>query len=160
MQDRQSDLVTILNWALLEFQKKHGKELNEEDQYYLDFAESQLIEEDFKRELKKEFNARFDRRMKQIKKEAKRREKEELEAIQKYGKEKYEQMKLEERNADIEYYFEWLKCVPTISREDKSQWGKIFKSQCRCGGTITAIRNTYNGHIKAVCDKCKITMRE
>ena len=31
---------------------------------------------------------------------------------------------------------------------------------CKCGGTITGIRNTYNGHLYASCDKCGFKIME
>ena len=46
-----------------------------------------------------------------------------------------------------------LMAMPDIPR-DKKFWGKVYSSECVCGGTIYATRSTYNGHIRAKCDKC------
>lgn len=47
--------------------------------------------------------------------------------------------------------------VPTIP---KDEWGVEHKAQCSCGGTITAIRSTENGHLHARCDKCGFRLME
>lgn len=51
---------------------------------------------------------------------------------------------------DIE---DWLRAVPDF--EDR---GVEHTAPCPCGGTIHAIRSTYNGHIRAWCDKCDTRM--
>lgn len=45
-------------------------------------------------------------------------------------------------------YIEAVPDIPTNVREKK------FFAKCPCGGTITAWRVKYNGHIRAMCDKC------
>lgn len=50
-----------------------------------------------------------------------------------------------------------LKRVPEIPIHER---GKAYTGECVCGGTITAIRSTYNGHIHASCDKCGFRMFE
>lgn len=53
--------------------------------------------------------------------------------------------------------FERMERVPNIP---KDVWGKEYTSECVCGGTITAIRSTYNGHLHARCDKCGYKLME
>lgn len=53
--------------------------------------------------------------------------------------------------------FEFLKAIPDIPNKVR---GKEFKSKCYCGGTITAIRSKYNGHLRAWCDKCGARLME
>ena len=59
----------------------------------------------------------------------------------------------EEHNDLIEF----LKSVPNIPYNVR---GKEFKSKCYCGGTITAWRVEYNGHLRAKCDKCNAKIIE
>ncbi len=47
--------------------------------------------------------------------------------------------------------FDFLKAIPDIPNNVRGKW---YKSKCYCGGTIKAIRSTYNGHLRAWCDKC------
>ena len=49
----------------------------------------------------------------------------------------------------------FLMAVPDF--EDR---GVEHTAPCPCGGTIHAVRATYNGHIKAWCDKCDMRMME
>ena len=56
-------------------------------------------------------------------------------------------------NRAVRENFKRLNCVPEIP-DEKEYWGKKYTSTCVCGGTITAIRSTLNGHIRAKCDKC------
>lgn len=56
---------------------------------------------------------------------------------------------------DLTSYFERLQAIPKFDDRGVEHYGK-----CPCGGTITAIRNTYNGHIHASCDKCKFRLME
>ena len=51
--------------------------------------------------------------------------------------------------------FEFLAAIPDF--EDR---GVEHTAPCPCGGTIHAIRSTYNGHLHARCDKCKSTLME
>ena len=50
-----------------------------------------------------------------------------------------------------------LKVTPEIPFNER---GVEHKGKCTCGGTITAIRSTYNGHYHASCDKCGWRMME
>ena len=52
---------------------------------------------------------------------------------------------------------EVLKVAPVIPFDER---GVEHKGKCTCGGTITAIRSTYNGHYHASCDKCGWRMME
>lgn len=52
-----------------------------------------------------------------------------------------------------------LKAVPEIPM-DRKCWGKEYSADCPCGGVITAIRSTYNGHMMAKCDKCAFILFE
>lgn len=58
--------------------------------------------------------------------------------------------------ADLKAHLESMPDIP----KDKKYWGKEYTSKCPYGGTITAYRNTYNGHIHASCDKCDFRMME
>lgn len=51
--------------------------------------------------------------------------------------------------------FERLKCIPEFTDR-----GVEHKSKCVCGGTITSIRSTYNGHLHAECDSCGWKLHE
>ncbi len=51
----------------------------------------------------------------------------------------------------------WVQLVPDIPRDVR---GKEYTSECNCGGTIHAVRSTFNGHIHAKCDKCRMCMME
>jgi len=51
--------------------------------------------------------------------------------------------------------FDYLKVIPKFKER-----GVPHKVKCLCGGTITAIRSTYNGHLHVKCDKCKFTLME
>ena len=57
---------------------------------------------------------------------------------------------------DIEDY---LAAMPEIPNS-KKYWGKHYHSLCPCGGMLTAMRSTYNGHIRCSCDKCGFNMIE
>ena len=58
--------------------------------------------------------------------------------------------------ADLKVRLESMPKIPKARR----YWGKKYTSKCPCGGTITAIRSTYNGHLQASCDKCDFSMME
>lgn len=51
--------------------------------------------------------------------------------------------------------FKYIKAVPDIPEDIRE---KKFKSECPCGGTITAWRVRYNGHLRAKCDKCNFKL--
>ena len=51
--------------------------------------------------------------------------------------------------------FERLKCVPKFDEKGIYHYGK-----CTCGGTIKAIRSTYNGHLHAECNNCDFKLHE
>ena len=38
--------------------------------------------------------------------------------------------------------------------------GEPYEGKCTCGGTITAIRSPFNGHIAAKCDLCGFLLFE
>lgn len=59
----------------------------------------------------------------------------------------------------VKFNMDRLGAMPDIPNEIK-YWGKTYQSQCVCGGTITAMRSTYNGHIRAKCDKCEWSIIE
>ena len=50
---------------------------------------------------------------------------------------------------------EFLAAIP-----DFDERGIEHTAPCPCGGTIHAIRSTYNGHLHARCDKCKAALIE
>ena len=52
---------------------------------------------------------------------------------------------------DTDNLFDWIKLVPEIPIDER---GVTHTGKCRCGGTISAVRSTYNGHLRASCDKC------
>ena len=52
---------------------------------------------------------------------------------------------------DTDNLFDWVKLIPEIPIDE---WGVTHTGKCRCGGTISAVRSTYNGHLRASCDKC------
>lgn len=52
---------------------------------------------------------------------------------------------------DTDNLFDWIKLVPKIPIDER---GVTHTGKCRCGGTISAVRSTYNGHLRASCDKC------
>lgn len=52
-----------------------------------------------------------------------------------------------------------LKATPNIP-DKRTQWGKIYRNTCPCGGTITASRDLYSGHLHASCDKCEFRLME
>lgn len=53
---------------------------------------------------------------------------------------------------EIKYdIFEYFKALPKIPENER---GVAYTAKCPCGGTITAVRSTYNGHYHAACDKC------
>ena len=54
---------------------------------------------------------------------------------------------------------DYLEAVPMIPNRPKL-WGIPYTSKCPCGGQITAVRSTLNGHMTAKCDKCKFLMME
>lgn len=51
--------------------------------------------------------------------------------------------------------FEYLAAIPVFKER-----GKIYKTKCICGGTLTSIRSKYNGHLSVKCDRCKFTLIE
>lgn len=53
------------------------------------------------------------------------------------------------KNDTIGRMFERLKCIPEFTDRDVEH-----KSKCVCGGTITSIISTYDGHLHAECDSC------
>lgn len=59
----------------------------------------------------------------------------------------------------VKFCMDRLGAMPDIP-DDKKYWGKTYQSQCVCGGIITAMRSTYNGHIRAKCDKCEWSIIE
>lgn len=52
-----------------------------------------------------------------------------------------------------------LKAIPNIP-DKRTQWGKIYRNNCPCGGIITASRSLYNGHLHASCDRCDFRIME
>lgn len=58
---------------------------------------------------------------------------------------------MKEDKTNFDGMLEFWKSIPNIPENVR---GKEFKSKCFCGGTITAMRSTYNGHLWARCDKC------
>lgn len=43
----------------------------------------------------------------------------------------------------------------------KGLWGVPKMGPCKlCGGTITAVRSTYNGHLLIKCDTCNFMLME
>lgn len=58
---------------------------------------------------------------------------------------------------NFEDLFKFLEAMPDILKNVR---GKEFKSKCYCGGTITAWRVEYNGHLRAKCDKCECRIIE
>lgn len=65
----------------------------------------------------------------------------------------------EKMKADEDYIapniIEFMCSIP-----DFTDRGVEHTAPCPCGGTIHAIRSTYNGHLHAHCDKCKCTLME
>lgn len=65
----------------------------------------------------------------------------------------------EKMKADEDYIapniIEFMCSIPDF--EDR---GVEHTAPCPCGGTIHAIRSTYNGHLHARCDKCKAMLVE
>ncbi len=51
--------------------------------------------------------------------------------------------------------FDYLKAIPNF--KDR---GVKHTTPCPCGGTITAIRSTCNGHLHAECDTCDFKLHE
>jgi len=51
--------------------------------------------------------------------------------------------------------FEYLKAIPIF--KDR---GVIHTAPCPCGGTLTAVRSTYNGHLHVECDTCDFKLHE
>ena len=66
-------------------------------------------------------------------------------------------MKAEMTKEQLDEVFSYIECVPDIPYHVR---GKEFHSKCKCGGTITAWRVKYNGHIRAKCDKCDFKLME
>lgn len=64
---------------------------------------------------------------------------------------------ISDKNA--KFVLDRLGAMPDIPNERK-YWGKTYQSQCVCGGIITAMRSTYNGHMRAMCDKCQWSIIE
>lgn len=58
---------------------------------------------------------------------------------------------------EVNGLFAKLEAAPDIPQDKR---GIKFYSTCTCGGTITAMRSTYNGHYRAACDKCEWRMME
>lgn len=58
-----------------------------------------------------------------------------------------------------QYFKSRLNAIPDIPKS-KEYWGKIYRSNCPCGGILTACRSTYNGHLHARCDKCEFRLME
>lgn len=56
---------------------------------------------------------------------------------------------------DLEPFFERLKAIPEF--EDR---GIYHYGNCPCGGTIVAIRSTYNGHLHVRCEKCGFELHQ
>lgn len=50
---------------------------------------------------------------------------------------------------DLTPFFERLQAIPKFDDRGVKHYG-----ECPCGGKITAIRSTYNGHLHAECDSC------
>ena len=50
---------------------------------------------------------------------------------------------------------EYLKAIPNF--KDR---GVIHTAPCPCGGTLTAVRSTYNGHLHVECDTCDFALHE
>ena len=50
---------------------------------------------------------------------------------------------------------EYLKAIPNF--KDR---GVIHTAPCPCGGTLTAVRSTYNGHLHVECDTCDFKLHE
>lgn len=53
--------------------------------------------------------------------------------------------------------FVYLKAIPDISKED---YDKVIETPCPCGGTLQCERTSYNGHLRAKCDKCGFDLVE
>ena len=45
--------------------------------------------------------------------------------------------------------FDYIKAMPEIPNKKKN-WEIQYQSTCPCGGTLTAMRSTYNCHIRAL----------
>lgn len=58
---------------------------------------------------------------------------------------------MKENKTDFDGMIEFWISIPKIPKNIR---GIKFKSKCACGGIITAMRSTYNGHLHAYCDKC------
>ena len=53
---------------------------------------------------------------------------------------------------------DFLKFMTVAGKEVKEK-GKIYKFKCPlCGGNAEGIKNTYNGHLWAQCEKCKMNV--
>ena len=65
----------------------------------------------------------------------------------------------EDRAISIKEQMAHLEAMPDIPNE-KNYWGKTYQSECVCGGIITAMRSTVNGHLRAKCDRCGWNMIE
>lgn len=63
----------------------------------------------------------------------------------------------EERRKQKEEVMDWLDRVPVIPKNVR---GVEYSAPCTCGGTITAVREKINGHMRASCDKCGMLMSE
>ena len=57
----------------------------------------------------------------------------------------------------IDSIFSFMAAIPDIPQNKR---GIEYTSKCVCGGTITAIRSKYNGHLHASCDSCKRRLME
>ena len=52
---------------------------------------------------------------------------------------------------------ETLKRVPNIPQNLR---GVKYETECTFGGTLTAVRSAYNGHLHVCCDKCGVKIIE
>ena len=58
---------------------------------------------------------------------------------------------------ELKEMIEIIKAVPNIDYKDRE---RKYTSVCPCGGTITAWRVAYNGHLRAYCNKCGFKLIE
>ncbi len=66
-------------------------------------------------------------------------------------------MMADKETIDIEEVAAFINAIPDIPNDVRE---KEFKSKCPCGGTITAWRVKFNGHLRAMCDKCGAKLME
>lgn len=66
-------------------------------------------------------------------------------------------MKEDVKNREIDEFFKFLKVANDVCKEK----GKSYEFECPlCKGRAEGIKNNYNGHLWAKCEKCNMTIME